>query len=148
MLTGRDASEDIVKGLDAGADDYLTKPFDFEVLLARIRARTRSGSSKNTGQIRFADLYFDSQKHEATRAGQRLELTRTEFSILECLMRSAGRVVPRSRIIEVVWGDRDVSENNLDVFIRSLRTKLDQPGMSRLLHAERGVGYSIREGSS
>jgi DNA-binding response OmpR family regulator len=148
LLTARDGSEDIVKGLDAGADDYLTKPFDFEVLLARIRARTRSGASKNTGQMRFADLYLDSQKHEATRAGQRLELTRTEFSILECLMRSAGRVVPRSRIIDLVWGDREVSENNLDVFIRFLRTKLEQPGMSRLLHTERGVGYSIREGSS
>jgi DNA-binding response OmpR family regulator len=148
LLTARDTAEDVVKGLDAGADDYLTKPFDFEVLLARIRARTRSGSSKNTGQMRFADLYLDSQKHEATRAGSRLELTRTEFSILECLMRSAGRVVPRSRIIEVVWEDRDVSENNLDVFIRFLRTKLDQPGMSRLLHTERGVGYSIREGLS
>jgi DNA-binding response OmpR family regulator len=148
LLTARDSSEDIVKGLDAGADDYLTKPFDFEVLLARIRARTRSGSGRNTGQMRFADLYLDSQKHEATRAGQRLELSRTEFSILECLMRSAGRVVPRSRIIEIVWGDRDVSDNNLDVFIRFLRTKVDQSGMSRLLHTERGVGYSIREGSS
>jgi DNA-binding response OmpR family regulator len=148
LLTARDSSEDIVKGLDAGADDYLTKPFDFDVLLARIRARTRSGSGKNTGQMRFADLYLDSQKHEATRAGQRLELTRTEFSILECLMRSAGRVVPRNRILEIVWGDRDVSENNLDVFIRFLRTKVDQSGMSRLLHTERGVGYSIREGSS
>jgi two-component system response regulator MprA len=147
LLTGRDASEDIVRGLDAGADDYLTKPFDFEVLLARIHARTRSGTEKNKGQIRFADLYVDSQKHEATRAGRRLDLTRTEFSILECLIRSAGRVVPRSRIIELVWGDRDVSENNLDVFIRFLRTKMDMPGMPRLLHTERGVGYCIREGS-
>jgi DNA-binding response OmpR family regulator len=147
LLTGRDASEDIVRGLDAGADDYLTKPFDFEVLLARIHARTRSGTEKNKGQLRFADLYVDSQKHEATRAGRRLDLTRTEFSILECLIRSAGRVVPRSRIIELVWGDRDVSENNLDVFIRFLRTKMDMPGMPRLLHTERGVGYCIREGS-
>jgi DNA-binding response OmpR family regulator len=147
LLTGRDASEDIVRGLDAGADDYLTKPFDFEVLLARIHARTRSGTEKNKGQIRFADLYVDSQKHEATRAGRRLDLTRTEFSILECLIRSAGRVVPRSCIIELVWGDRDVSENNLDVFIRFLRTKMDMPGMPRLLHTERGVGYCIREGS-
>jgi DNA-binding response OmpR family regulator len=147
LLTGRDASEDIVRGLDAGADDYLTKPFDFEVLLARIHARTRSGTEKNKGQIRFADLYVDSQKHEATRAGRRLDLTRTEFSILECLIRSAGRVVPRSRIIELVWGDRDVSENNLDVFIRFLRTKMDMPGMPRLLHTERGVGYCIREGA-
>jgi DNA-binding response OmpR family regulator len=148
LLTGRDTSQDIVKGLDAGADDYLTKPFDFEVLLARIRARTRSGPGKNTGQMRFADLYLDSQKHEATRAGQRLDLTRTEFSILECLIRSAGRVVPRQRIIDIVWGDRDVSENNLDVFIRFLRTKVDQSGMTRLLHTERGIGYSLREGSS
>jgi DNA-binding response OmpR family regulator len=148
LLTGRDASQDIVKGLDAGADDYLTKPFDFEVLLARLRARTRLASGKNSGQMRFADLYLDSQKHEATRGGQRLELTRTEFSILECLMRSAGRVVPRQRIIEIVWGDRDVSENNLDVFIRFLRTKVDPSDMARLLHTERGVGYSIREGSS
>jgi DNA-binding response OmpR family regulator len=95
--------------------------------------------------MRFADLYLVSMKHEATRAGRRIELTRTEFSILECLMRSAGRVVPRSRIIELVWGDREVSENNLDVFIRFLRTKLDPPGMSRLLQTERGIGYSIRE---
>ena len=146
LLTARDASGDVVKGLDAGADDYLTKPFDFEVLLARIRARTRATSSRNRGQMRFADLYLDAQKHEATRAGRRLELTRTEFSILECLMRSAGRVVPRSRITELVWGDRDVSENNLDVFIRFLRNKVDQPGLSRLVHTERGIGYSIREG--
>jgi DNA-binding response OmpR family regulator len=148
LLTGRDAAQDIVKGLDAGADDYLTKPFDFEVLLARIRARTRATSGKNAGQMRFADLSLDSEKHEATRAGRRIELTRTEFSILECLMRSAGRVVPRSRIIELVWGDREISENNLDVFIRFLRTKLDQPGMCRLLQTERGIGYSIREGSN
>lgn len=147
LLTGRDASGDVVKGLDAGADDYLTKPFDFEVLLARIRARTRS-VSRNSGQIRFADLYLDSEKHEVTRGGRRLELTRTEFSILECLMRSAGRVVPRNRITEVVWGDRDVSENNLDVFIRFLRNKVDQPGLSRLVHTERGIGYSVREGLS
>lgn len=148
LLTGRDAAADIVKGLDAGADDYLTKPFDFDVLLARIRARTRSALGKNTGQVRFADLYLDSQKHEAARGGRRLELTRTEFSILECLMRSAGSVVPRGRITDLVWGDRDISENNLDVFIRFLRNKVDQPGMSRLLHTERGIGYSIREGSS
>jgi DNA-binding response OmpR family regulator len=148
LLTGRDAPDDIVKGLDAGADDYLTKPFDFEVLLARIRARTRSASGKNFSQMRFADLYLDAHKHEATRAGRRLELTRTEFSILECLIRAAGRVVTRSRITELVWGDRDVSENNLDVFIRCLRAKVDPPGIPRLLHTERGIGYSLREGAS
>jgi two-component system response regulator MprA len=147
LLTARDAPEDIVKGLDAGADDYLTKPFEFEVLLARIRARTRSASGKNTAQMRFSDLFLDTEKREAVRAGQRLDLTRTEFSILECLIRAAGRVVTRSRMIELVWGDRDVSENNLDVFMRYLRSKVDRPGMPRLLHTERGLGYSLREGS-
>ena len=147
LLTARDAPEDIVKGLDAGADDYLTKPFDFEVLLARVRARTRSATGKNAAQMRFADLFLDAEKREAMRGGQRLELTRTEFSILECLMRSAGRVVKRDRIIELVWGDRDVTENNLDVFMRFLRTKVNREGLPRLLHTERGVGYSIREGA-
>lgn len=147
LLTGRDATEDVVKGLDAGADDYLTKPFEFDVLLARIRARTRASYGQNSAQMRFADLFLDSDRSEVIRGGQRLELTRTEFSILECLMRSAGRVVRRSRLIDVVWGDRDVSENNLDVFIRFLRTKVDRPNLPRLLHTERGVGYSIREES-
>ncbi|HEX3892487.1 MAG TPA: response regulator transcription factor [Terracidiphilus sp.] len=146
LLTGRDAPEDIVQGLDAGADDYLTKPFNFDVLLARIRARTRSATGKHAGQLRFADLYLDVEKHEAVRAGQRLDLTRTEFSILETLMRGAGRVIPRSRMIDLVWGDREVSENNLEVFMRYLRTKVDRPGLPRLLHTERGLGYSMREG--
>ena len=147
LLTARDAPEDVVKGLDAGADDYLTKPFDFEVLLARIRARTRSSSSGNSGKMRFADLFLDIQKHEAVRAGQRLDLTRTEFSILECLMRAAGRVVTRDRIIELVWGEREISDNNLEVFIRHLRSKVDRAELPRLLHTERGIGYSIREGT-
>src|SRR6476660_6247412 len=134
LLTARDAPEDIVKGLDAGADDYLTKPFDFDVLLARVRARTRTASGKNAPQMRFTDLFLDTEKREAVRGGHRLELTRTEFSILECLMRSAGRVVKLDRIIEIVWGDRDVSENNLDVFVRYLRTKVDRPGLPRLLY--------------
>lgn len=147
LLTARDSSDDIVRGLDAGADDYLTKPFEFEVLLARIRARTRSTEGKNSAQMRFADLFLDSEKHEAVRAGEHLDLTRTEFSILECLMRAAGRVVTRSRIIELVWGDRDVTENNLDVFMRYLRSKVDRPQLPRLLHTERGLGYSLREGT-
>lgn len=145
LLTARDSPEDIVKGLDAGADDYLTKPFEFEVLLARIRARTRATSAKGGGQMRFADLFLDTEKREAVRAGQRLDLTRTEFSILECLMRAAGRVVTRSRIIELVWGDRDITENNLDVFIRYLRSKVDREGLPKLLQTERGLGYSLKE---
>jgi DNA-binding response OmpR family regulator len=147
LLTARDAPEDIVKGLDAGADDYLTKPFEFEVLLARIRARTRAATAKGSVQMRFADLFLDTEKREAIRAGQRLDLTRTEFSILECLMRAAGRVVTRGRIIELVWGGRDVSENNLDVFIRYLRSKVDREGIPKLVHTERGLGYSLKEGS-
>ncbi len=146
LLTGRDAAEDVVRGLDAGADDYLTKPFDFEVLLARIRARTRVAAGRTSAQMRFADLFVDTEKREAVRGGQRLDLTRTEFSILELLMRAAGRVVTRSRIIEMVWGDREVSENNLDVFMRYLRAKVDRPEMVRLIHTERGLGYCLREG--
>jgi DNA-binding response OmpR family regulator len=147
LLTARDAPEDIVKGLDAGADDYLTKPFDFDVLLARIRARTRTAGVRSTAQMRFADLFLDTEKREAVRAGLRLELTRTEFSILECLMRAAGRAVTRDNIIDFVWGERDISENNLDVFMRYLRSKVDRSGQPRLIHTERGLGYSLREGA-
>jgi DNA-binding response OmpR family regulator len=146
LLTARDAPEDVVKGLDAGADDYLTKPFDFDVLLARIRARTRASPGEKSTQMRFADLFIDSEKREAVRGGQRLELTFTEFSILECLMRSAGRVVKRDRIIEFVWAEREISDNNLEVFIRFLRNKVDRPGLPKLIHTERGLGYCIREG--
>jgi DNA-binding response OmpR family regulator len=147
LLTARDAPKDIVKGLDAGADDYLTKPFGFEVLLARIRARTRGVTGKSAAQMRFADLFLDTEKREAARAGRSLDLTRTEFGILECLMRAAGRVVTRDRIIEMVWGDRDVSENNLDVFMRYLRAKVDREGLPKLVHTERGLGYCVREGT-
>ena len=115
------------------------------MLLARIRARTRSIAGMSPDHLRFADLFVDTEKHEAVRAGRRLELTRTEFLILAFLMRSAGRVVRRDRIIEAVWGGREVSENNLDVFIRFLRAKVDRPGLPRLLHTKRGVGYCIRE---
>ena len=147
LLTARGAPDDIVRGLDAGADDYLAKPFVFEVLLARIRARTRSFSGEGQTQTRFADLMLDADKHEAFRGSRRLDLTQTEFAILDCLMRAAGRVVSRSRIIEMVWGDREVSENNLDVFIRYLRTKVDDSDANRLIHTERGLGYCLRDTS-
>lgn len=145
LLTARDSPQDIVKGLDAGADDYLTKPFSFQVLMARIRARTRAPASRDRTHFRYADLFLDQEQREVFRAGRKLTLTRTEFAILECLMQSAGRVVTRERLIETVWADRDVTENNLDVFIRFLRVKLEPPGASRLLHTERGVGYTLRE---
>ena len=144
LLTARDAPEDIVRGLDAGADDYLTKPFAFGVLLARLRARTRAVAPADARR-RFADLTIDLERNEAWRGKAALRLSRTEFSILECLMRSAGRIVTRDQLIETVWGDREVSSNNLDVFIRFLRVKVDLPGHRKLIHTERGVGYSLRD---
>jgi DNA-binding response OmpR family regulator len=144
LLTARDAPEEIVRGLDAGADDYLTKPFSLDVLLARIRARTRKFEQKNK-QLRFADLVLDLGEHKASRGKREIVLTRTEFAILECLLRSAGRVVTRDRLIETVWSDREVSENNLDVFIKFLRSKVDMPGSAKLIQTERGLGYSLRQ---
>jgi len=145
LLTACDAPEDIVRGLDAGADDYLTKPFAFDVLLARLRARTRAAAPADARR-RFADLTIDLERNEAWRDNAALRLSRTEFSILECLMRSAGRIVTRDQLIEAVWGDREVSSNNLDVFIRFLRVKVDLPGHRKLIHTERGVGYCLRDG--
>jgi DNA-binding response OmpR family regulator len=142
LLTARDAPEEIVRGLDAGADDYLTKPFAFDVLLARIRARTRPAADGQ--RLRFADLVLDLGTREAWRGRHHVALTRTEFSILDCLVRAQGRVVPRDRLIEEVWGDREVSYNNLEVFIRLLRGKLDDDGPAALIRTERGVGYGLR----
>jgi DNA-binding response OmpR family regulator len=144
LLTARDAPEEVVRGLEAGADDYLTKPFSFDVLLARIRARTRRVDQKNS-QLRFADLVLDLAEHKAWRGKREMSLTRTEFAILECLLRAAGRVVTRDRLIDTVWNDREVSANNLDVFIKFLRSKVDMPGSPKLIHTERGLGYSLRQ---
>ena len=145
LLTARDAPEDVVRGLDAGADDYLTKPFSFEVLLARIRARTRATHARQASTLRYADLVLDPSTREVSRGGQPIRLTRTEFSILECLMHAAGRVVSRDHLIDEVWGDRDVSNNNLEVFVRYLRGKVDLEGKKRLIHTDRGIGYSLRD---
>jgi DNA-binding response OmpR family regulator len=145
LLTARDSSEDIVKGLDAGADDYLTKPFSFDVLLARIRARTRSSTDRRALIMRYADLTLDTSKHEVWRNNALLKITATEFAILECLMRGAGRVVTRDHLIASVWGEREITDNNLEVFIRFLRDKVDVPGKKKLIHTERGVGYSLRD---
>jgi DNA-binding response OmpR family regulator len=146
LLTGRDAPQDVVRGLDAGADDYLTKPFSFDVLLARLRARTRPGHSSGQVVLRYADLTANTETHEAWRAHTALNLTPTEFSILECLMKFGGRIVTRQRLIDTVWGmDRDVGNNNLDAFIRLLRSKVDGPGQPRLIQTSRGVGYVLRQ---
>jgi two-component system response regulator MprA len=143
LLTALDAPEEVVRGLDAGADDYLTKPFSFDVLLARIRARTRAATTG--GRLRFADLVLDLGAREASRGTRHIALTRTEFSILELLMRASGRIVPRDRILEEVWGERDVTHNNLEVFIRFLRAKVDADAPVKLIHTERGIGYGLRQ---
>jgi two-component system response regulator MprA len=142
LLTARDGPEEIVRGLDAGADDYLTKPFSCDVLLARIRARTRPPVQGQ--RLRFAGLTLDLGTREAWRGKRQIALTRTEFSLLECLVRASGRVVPRDHLIEEVWGDREVTYNNLEVFIRNLRGKVDVEGEAPLIHTERGIGYGLR----
>lgn len=144
LLTARDAPEDIVRGLDAGADDYMVKPFTFEVLLARLRARTRASAADHV-RLQVGDLAMDLDAREVRRGNKVLLLTRTEFSLLECLLRAAGRVVTRERLIETIWGEREISDNNLEVFIRFLRNKVDAPGCSKMIQTERGVGYYLRE---
>jgi DNA-binding response OmpR family regulator len=149
LLTARDATEDVVMGLDAGADDYLTKPFSFKILLARIRALSRRRTVEPRTQLQIGDLILDPARHIVKRAGATVSLSRTEFALLEMLMRNVGRVIMRSRLIEGVWGlDRDVESNTLDVYIRQLRIKIDSPGDSKLIHTVRGIGYVLREDDS
>jgi DNA-binding response OmpR family regulator len=146
LLTARDTPDDISTGLDAGADDYLTKPFAFKVLLARLRALARRRQVDPQTLLRVADLSLDPATHEVKRSGTLVGLSRTEFVILEMLMRNPGRVITRARLIEAVWGhERDVQSNTLDVFIRQLRAKMEPSGTSKLLHTVRGIGYSLRE---
>jgi len=146
MLTARDAPADIVRGLDAGADDYLTKPFSLKVLLARLRAITRRAARPAAAALQVADLVLDPASREVSRAGHKINLTATEFRVLEFLMRRAGRAASRSAIIDAVWGfEKDVESNTVDVFIKLLRGKLDSPPHRRLIHTMRGYGYILRE---
>lgn len=146
MLTARDAVPDIVKGLDLGADDYLTKPFSFEVFLARLRSVARRGSIPRPTVLRVDDLVLDPASHLVARGEREIHLSPTEFRLLELLMRRAGRVVPRDAIVEAVWDfDNDVEENTLDTFIRLLRSKVDREHDHKLIQTIRGVGYTIRE---
>ncbi len=148
MLTARDATADIVAGLDAGADDYLVKPFAFEELLARLRALSRREPLSHGTRLTVADLSLDPGAHEVRRGAESLSLTRTEYGLLEYLMRRAGHVVPRRTLIEGVWGhDRDIEDNTLDAFVRLLRQKVDAGDGPRLIHTVRGVGYVLREES-
>jgi DNA-binding response OmpR family regulator len=146
MLTARDAPADVVRGLDAGADDYLTKPFPFKVLLARLRALSRRGGQVPLQRLSVADLCLDATVREVTRAGRVLDLTNTEFRVLEFMMRRAGRACSRAAIIDGVWGmEKDVQPNTVDAFIRLLRSKVDAGRRRPLLHSVRGYGYILRE---
>lgn len=145
MLTAKDSLQDIVLGLDLGADDYLTKPFSFSELLARLRAVRRRALIPQPTILQVDDLVLDPATREVYRGSIRLALTRTEYSLLERLMSRAGKVVPRRQLIESVWGfDRVIEENTLDVFMRLLRSKVDGNGRNKLIHTMRGVGYTIR----
>jgi DNA-binding response OmpR family regulator len=146
MLTARDAMQDIVRGLDAGGDDYLVKPFSFEVLLARLRAVSRRGAIPQPAQLQVGDLRLHPATREVWRGERRVSLTRTEYNLLEALMRRAGTVITRDTLIGAGWGfGADVENNTLDAFIRLLRGKIEQPGEHKLIHTVRGVGYTVRE---
>ena len=146
MLTARDAVPDIVKGLDVGADDYLTKPFAFEVFLARLRSVARRGSTPRPTVLQVDDLVLNPASHVVTRGEREIHLSPTEFRLLELLMRRSGRVVPRDAIVESVWDfDHEVEENTLDTFIRLLRSKIDREHDRKLILTVRGIGYTIRE---
>lgn len=146
MLTARDSVPDIVRGLDVGADDYLTKPFSFEVLAARLRVMARHKAGESRPVLRVADLTLNTETHEVHRGRKPLFLTRTEFLILELLMRRAGRVVSRDNLRDAGWGVvRDVESNTLEVFISQLRSKTEAGGARRLIHTVRGFGYVLRE---
>jgi DNA-binding response OmpR family regulator len=148
MLTARDAVPDIIRGLDLGADDYMTKPFSFSELIARLRAIKRRALPPEQTTLKIADLVFNPASREVKRADQPVTLTRTENNLLERLMNRAGKVVSRRSLIESVWGfDRDIEENTLDAFMHLLRNKIDLPGSTKLIHTVRGIGYMIRSGS-
>src|SRR6266700_1467926 len=145
MLTARDSVPDIVRGLDLGADDYMTKPFSFDELIARLRAVKRRALAADETHLRIGDLTLDPASREVLRGDDRVFLTRTEYSLLERLMYRSGKVVSRRSLIEAVWGfDREIEENTLDAFMHLLRNKVDPPGRSKLIHTVRGVGYMIR----
>jgi len=144
MLTARDSSDDMIRGLDLGADDYLTKPFSFDVLLARVRAVGRRGPIPQPVLLEAGGLTMNQGSREVWRGERRIDLTRKEYAVLEILMRNAGRVVTRESLIEGVWGgESDVERNTLDAFVCLLRAKIDEPGRGSVIRTVRGVGYII-----
>jgi len=148
MLTARGTERDIVEGLDVGADDYLAKPFSFEVLLARLRALLRRPNEKLEEVLRVGDLTLDPSLKKVTRANQEISLTAKEYAVLEYLMRNAGKVLSKEQIISHVWDfDADVLPNNVELFIMFLRRKIDKPFGSKLIHTVPGFGYKLEDKS-
>lgn len=146
FLTARDDIEDKVRGLDAGGDDYLTKPFSIVELLARLRALLRRQRPQAANLVRVANLELDLVSHEARRAGETVELTRREFALLELLISASPRPVSKTAIVEHVWDQHFDSETNVvNVYIKLLRRKIDKPGLAPLIHTVRGVGFALRE---
>jgi len=145
IVSARDSLRDVIHGLDAGADDYLTKPFALDVLLAKVRAAARRVPARTPQALKYEDLTLCSHRYEMQRGSRTESLTRTECALLAVLMRRAQTVVPHSVLIDEGWsGEADVSFDSLYVFIRALRSKITQPGETQLLHTIRGVGYSLR----
>ncbi len=145
MLTARDSIPDMIRGLDGGADDYLTKPFAFELLLARLRAVSRRGPIPASVLLKVGDLQMDTTTRDVSRAARPIGLTPREYSLLELLMRNAGRPLSRSTILERVWGfECDVEENTVEAFIKLLRQKIEVGLEPKLIHTVRGVGYCLR----
>ncbi len=146
VLTARDTTEDKVRHFEAGADDYLTKPFDFAELVVRVRALLRRTPQAREDTLRLADLELDRHTQQVHRGGQRIELTAKEYAVLEYLMSAPGRVFSRAMILEHVWDQSFQGVTNIvDVYIRYLRRKIDEPFALRLIHTVRGVGYCMRE---
>src|SRR5215216_4410252 len=146
VLTARDAVADKVEHFEAGADDYLTKPFAFAELLVRVKALLRRGAVSRTSVLRIADLELDRLSQQVKRAGQRIDLTSKEYALLEYLMANAGRVLSRTMIIEHVWDESfDGLTNIVDVYVRHLRNKIDDPHERKLIRTVRGVGYVISD---
>ena len=148
MLTARETVADRVAGLDAGADDYVVKPFDLDELLARVRALLRRSANGDAALLRFGDVTLDRAAREATRGTRRIELTRTEYNLLELFMRHPRQVLTRSQIYERVWDyDFGPLSNSLSVYIGYLRRKLEEGGEPRVIQTVRGMGYVLRESS-
>jgi two-component system OmpR family response regulator len=144
MVTARDQVPDRVRGLDAGADDYLSKPFAFDELLARLRALLRRVPAERPARLEVGDLVVDPARHEVTRAGIRVELTAREFAVLEYLVRHRGQAVTRARLLEHVWDENYVGSTNVvDVYVGYLRKKLEQPFDQPMIHTVRGVGWTL-----